>query len=142
MPNHESHGHHGPDMGHAGHGPGLGHPGHTGHGSGHHGPGHHAHRPGMMGGPNPVKFFFVNAIITQMFARFWMVVSAIALMKIAHSLALGARVKTLKELREDLTEEQRAELVEDIWRRARRKRMANCPVMPMNCCSPKKPVAE
>jgi len=63
-------------------------------------------------------------------------------MKIAHALALGARVKTLAELRDDLSEEQCAELVEDIWRRARRKRMANCPVMPANCCSPKKSVAE
>ena len=96
----------------------------------------------MMGGSNPVKFFFINAIITQMFARVFMVVAGVALMKIAHALALSARVKTLKDLRDDLSEEQRAELVDDIWRRARRKRIANCPVMPMNCCSPKKSVAE
>ena len=94
----------------------------------------------MMGGPNPLKFFFINAIITQMFARAFMVVAGIALMKIAHALALGARVKALTELRDDLSEEQRAELIDDIWRRARRKRMANCPAMPQ-CCSPGKPVA-
>jgi len=50
-------------------------------------------------------------------------------------MALGARVKMMKDLREDLSEEQRDALLDDIWRRARRKRLANCPVMPP-CCSP------
>ena len=113
MPSHESHGLRGP-----GHGFSLG----------------HGHR--KMGGP--LRFFAVNAIITQIFARVWMVVSAIALMKIASSLALGARVKLMDDLRDDLSQEQRDALLDDIWRRARRKRLSNCPVMP-SCCSPKAP---
>ncbi|HEY5540188.1 MAG TPA: hypothetical protein VIL41_01910 [Coriobacteriia bacterium] len=107
MLNHESHGHLGHELGHHGH-------------------------DKMRG---PLQSLFVNAIVTQFFARIWMVVSAIALMKIASSMALGARVKMMKDLREDLSEEQRDALLDDIWRRARRKRLANCPVMPP-CCSP------
>jgi hypothetical protein len=104
MPNHESHGHHGP--------------------------GHHGHGP--MGGSmrGPVQFFMVNAVITQMFARVWMVISAVALMKMASTFALNSRVKMMKELRDDLSQEQRDALLDDIWRRARRKRMGNCPVLP------------
>jgi hypothetical protein len=95
----------------------------------------------MSGAPGPLKIFLVNAIVTQMFARVFMVLAGIALMRIASSLALRARVKTFSELRDDLSEEQRAELLDDIWRRVRRKRMANCPVMPA-CCSPKARAAE
>ena len=109
MMNHESHGHGG---GHA-----------WGHNGGH----------AKMGGP--LRVFFVNAMITQFIARIWMVVSAIALIKIAKALSLGARVKVMKDLGDDLTPEQRAELLDDIWRRARRKRMANCPAMLPWCSS-------
>jgi hypothetical protein len=131
MPNHESHEHHGPGPGPHGHGPGTGHGGH----------GHHGHGPGMMGAPGPIKLFVVNAIVTQMFARVFMVIAGVALLKMAHAMALGARVKTYAQLRDDLSEEQRAELLDDIWSRARRKKMANCPVMPA-CCSPKAPAAQ
>ena len=51
-------------------------------------------------------------------------------------MVLNAQIRTYTELREDLSAEQRAVLVDDIWRRARRKRVENCPVMP-SCCKPK-----
>ena len=141
MPNHESH-HPGHDIGLHGHGPGHHSHGHDG--PGHHGPGHgpgrHGHGPTGM--PGPLQFFMVNALITQMFVRFFLVAAAIALLKIARSLTLGAKVKALHETRDDLTAEQRAELVDDIWRLARRKRLSNCPVMPPNCCAPKTLVAD
>lgn len=111
MPNHESHGDHA-----------------HGHQSHH---GHHGHGP--KGGP--LQFFVVNTIITQIFARVCMVIAAVALIKIASALSLGARVKMMSELREDLSQEQRDALLDDIWQRARRKRLANCPAMPA-CCSP------
>lgn len=81
-----------------------------------------------MGYAGPVPFFFANVIITQFFARIWMVVSAIALMKIASSLALRTRIKLVSELHDDLTDAQRNELMADIWSRAERKRMACCPM--------------
>ena len=127
MPNHEHPGH---DVGHHDHG----------HGPGHHGPGHHGHGP--MGAPGPLQFFMVNAVITQIFVRFFLVAAAIALLKMARSLTLSAKVKALHETRDDLTDEQRAQLVDEIWRLARRKRMACCPVMPTNCCRPKTMSAE
>ena len=91
-----------------------------------HGPGHMMHGRGPMGPGGPMQILFANVLITQFVARIWMVITAIALVKIASSLALGARVKVMNDLRADLTEEQREELMADIWRRVERKRMANC----------------
>jgi hypothetical protein len=130
MASHEAHeDHNGHSQGH-GHGPhGHGHP-HGPHGQGH----GHGHGHGPMGRGGPAQFFFANMIITQFFARAWMVVSAVALLKIASSLALRTRIKLVSELHDDLTDVQRDELMADIWRRVERKRMACCPMM--SCCSP------
>lgn len=91
-----------------------------------HGPARAMHGFGPMAPGRRLQVFFANALVTQMFARVWMVVSAVALIKIASSLALGARVKLMNDLRADLTDVQRQELMADIWRRVEHKRMANC----------------
>lgn len=99
-----------------------------GHGLGHaaHGHGHPAFARGPMAPGRPLQVLYANTLLTHWFARVWMVVSAIALCKIASSLALGARVKAMNDLRDDLTEAQRQELMADIWSRVERKRMSGC----------------
>lgn len=70
--------------------------------------------------------FFVNALITQMFIRVWLVISAIALMKLAKAQWFSAKVKAYHAMREDLSEQQRQEMVDALWHHAQHKKKMCC----------------
>lgn len=71
---------------------------------------------------------FINEMLGGVFSRIWMVLSVIALMKIAMALSLKARVEVLEELKDDLSEEERDAIVANVKRRALHRCPMRCPM--------------
>jgi hypothetical protein len=76
-----------------------------------------------MGVERPVQGIVVTALVWQMFMWMWMFMSGVALMKIGRAMWLRSQVKAYKAIRDEVSDDQRRMMVDDLWKHVGKSKM-------------------